>query len=246
MVIALAVIWVAFNILSGGLFLSPRNLWNLSVQSAAVAIMTTGMVLIIVSRNIDLSIGSILVFMRHGHGPAPGRMDPELPGLRLRPLVPLDRRPSLAGVALGAVIGGDPRLPRRLRRHPVVHRDPGRPADLARRRLPARARPDDRAARHHLPAARRRPERIARGDVELARRRPRDRRPRSTGSWRTRRRRRRYGFQLRPLWADVAIGVVGTIVDRRVRPGREQLPMAPDPGGAVRGRARHHPSRRVG
>src|SRR5258706_7709885 len=62
MVAALLVIWVAFNFMSGGLFLSPRNLWNLSVQSAAVAIMTCGMVLIIVSRNIDLSIGSILAF----------------------------------------------------------------------------------------------------------------------------------------------------------------------------------------
>ena len=45
--------------MSGGLFLTPRNLWNLSVQSATVAIMATGMVLIIVSRNIDLSVGSV-------------------------------------------------------------------------------------------------------------------------------------------------------------------------------------------
>jgi D-xylose transport system permease protein len=59
---ALVLLWLVFNVLSDGLFLSPRNLWNLSVQSAAVAIMTCGMVLIIVSRNIDLSIGSILVF----------------------------------------------------------------------------------------------------------------------------------------------------------------------------------------
>ncbi len=62
MVAALVVLWLAFNFLSDGLFLTPRNLWNLSVQSAAVAIMTTGMVLIIVSRNIDLSIGSIVGF----------------------------------------------------------------------------------------------------------------------------------------------------------------------------------------
>ena len=48
--------------MSDGLFLSPRNLWNVSVQSAAVAIMATGMVLVIVSRNIDLSIGSTLGF----------------------------------------------------------------------------------------------------------------------------------------------------------------------------------------
>jgi len=60
MIVALAVIWVGFNILSGGLFMTPRNLWNLSVQSASVGIMATGMVLVIVSRNIDLSIGSVL------------------------------------------------------------------------------------------------------------------------------------------------------------------------------------------
>jgi D-xylose transport system permease protein len=60
MIVALAVIWVFFNILSDGLFLTPRNLWNLSVQSASIAIMATGMVLIIVSRNIDLSVGSML------------------------------------------------------------------------------------------------------------------------------------------------------------------------------------------
>jgi D-xylose transport system permease protein len=62
MIAALAVIWIGFNIMSGGLFLTPRNLWNLSVQSASVAIMATGMVLVIVSRNIDLSVGSILGF----------------------------------------------------------------------------------------------------------------------------------------------------------------------------------------
>jgi len=60
MVGALVVIWIGFHILSGGTFLTPRNLWNLSVQTAAVAIMATGMVLIIVTRNIDLSVGSML------------------------------------------------------------------------------------------------------------------------------------------------------------------------------------------
>lgn len=57
---ALAIIWIAFHIMSGGLFLTPRNLWNLSVQSASVAVMATGMVLVIVTRNIDLSVGSVL------------------------------------------------------------------------------------------------------------------------------------------------------------------------------------------
>ena len=49
--------------MSGGVFLTPRNLWNLSVQTSTVAIMATGMVLVIVSRNIDLSVGSLLGFL---------------------------------------------------------------------------------------------------------------------------------------------------------------------------------------
>ena len=41
-------------------FLTPRNLWNLSVQTSSIGIMATGMVLVIVTRNIDLSVGSII------------------------------------------------------------------------------------------------------------------------------------------------------------------------------------------
>ncbi len=63
MIAAIIVIWIAFNVLSGGDFLTSRNLWNLSVQSTSIAIMATGMVLIIVSRNIDLSVGSLLGFL---------------------------------------------------------------------------------------------------------------------------------------------------------------------------------------
>ncbi|MGS1094384.1 sugar ABC transporter permease [Aquamicrobium terrae] len=56
---ALVLIWIVLHFLSGGLFLTPRNLWNLSVQTSSVAIMATGMVLVIVLRNIDLSVGSM-------------------------------------------------------------------------------------------------------------------------------------------------------------------------------------------
>ena len=41
MIVSLAAIWIAFNILSGGDFLTARNLWNLSVQSTSIAIMAT-------------------------------------------------------------------------------------------------------------------------------------------------------------------------------------------------------------
>ena len=44
-------------------FLTPRNLWNLSVQTAYIGIMATGMVLVIITRNIDLSVGSVLGFV---------------------------------------------------------------------------------------------------------------------------------------------------------------------------------------
>src|SRR5918994_1441178 len=63
MIAALAIIWIGFNVISGGDFLTSRNLWNLSVQSASIGIMATGMVLIIVSRNIDLSVGALLGFL---------------------------------------------------------------------------------------------------------------------------------------------------------------------------------------
>ena len=60
MLVVLLVIWIGFHIISGGTFLTPRNLWNLSVQTSSIGIMATGMVLVIVSRNIDLSVGSMV------------------------------------------------------------------------------------------------------------------------------------------------------------------------------------------
>ncbi|MFH1189642.1 MAG: sugar ABC transporter permease [Candidatus Omnitrophota bacterium] len=59
MLIALVGIWLIFSILTQGVFVSPRNLSNLFLQTAAVAVITIGMTLIIVTRNIDLSVGSV-------------------------------------------------------------------------------------------------------------------------------------------------------------------------------------------
>ena len=105
MVAALAVIWIAFDILSGGTFLSPRNLWNLSVQSASIGIMATGMVLIIVSRNIDLSVGSMLGFLGYTMAMLQAVWIPQNLGLGLEQpytwIVTL-----VAGIGLGAVVGG--------------------------------------------------------------------------------------------------------------------------------------------
>ncbi len=65
MVGALLLIWISFHLYGavfgdGGNFLTPRNLWNLSVQTAVTGIMATGMVLVIITRNIDLSVGSLV------------------------------------------------------------------------------------------------------------------------------------------------------------------------------------------
>jgi D-xylose transport system permease protein len=60
MLAALAGILIGFHILSGGRLIQPANMVTLAVQASGTAIMATGMVLIIVSRNIDLSVGSIV------------------------------------------------------------------------------------------------------------------------------------------------------------------------------------------
>ena len=60
MIAALFVIWVAFAAFTDGRFLTPRNIFNLTIQTVSVAIMATGMVFVIVTRHIDLSVGSLL------------------------------------------------------------------------------------------------------------------------------------------------------------------------------------------
>src|SRR5436853_7797545 len=105
MVGALAVIWIAFNVVSGGTFLSARNLWNLSVQSASIAIMATGMVLVIVSRNIDLSVGSLLGFLGYTMAMAQVMWIPQMLHLGLNQ--PYTWIAAVAiGVVFGALIGG--------------------------------------------------------------------------------------------------------------------------------------------
>jgi D-xylose transport system permease protein len=104
MVLALAVIWIGFQILSGGLFLTSRNLWNLSVQSASIGIMATGMVLIIVSRNIDLSVGSLLGFLGYTMAMVQVQWIPN--ALHLGFNQPYTWLVALAvGIVVGAVIG---------------------------------------------------------------------------------------------------------------------------------------------
>ena len=59
MLIALISIWVIFWVLTQGIFISPRNLSNLFLQTSSVASIAIGMTLVIITRNIDLSVGSV-------------------------------------------------------------------------------------------------------------------------------------------------------------------------------------------
>ena len=102
MIGALLLIWIAFHVLSGGLFLTPRNLWNLSVQSSSVAIMATGMALVIVTRNIDLSVGSMLGFIGMVMGVVQADLLPKLLGFEH----PATWILTLAGgLILGVILG---------------------------------------------------------------------------------------------------------------------------------------------
>ena len=107
MIGALALIWIGFHlytlISSGeGLFLTPRNLWNLSVQTSSIAVMATGMVLIIVMRHIDLSVGSIVGFVSTIIGVAQVRILPVYLGLD-NPTIWVIA--VLIALAIGAAIG---------------------------------------------------------------------------------------------------------------------------------------------
>lgn len=63
MVIALVTIWIVFSFLTDFLFLTPRNLSNLFLQSSTVAVLAIGMTLVLVTGNIDLSVGSVAGFI---------------------------------------------------------------------------------------------------------------------------------------------------------------------------------------
>ncbi len=60
MIGAFVILCLAFDLITDGRFLTPRNIFNLTIQTVSVAIMATGMVFVIVCRHIDLSVGALL------------------------------------------------------------------------------------------------------------------------------------------------------------------------------------------
>ena len=63
MVMALIAIMVLFQALTSGILFRPMNVNNLVLQNAYVLILATGMLLCILTGNIDLSVGSVVAFV---------------------------------------------------------------------------------------------------------------------------------------------------------------------------------------
>ena len=97
MIAALALIWAYFHWATGSIFLTPRNLSNLMLQTSVTGILAVGMLMIIVAGQIDLSVGSVLglaggiaaIAMTQGYG-----------------IVPSILAAIVVGIAIGVIQGG--------------------------------------------------------------------------------------------------------------------------------------------
>ena len=104
MVGAFVLVALVFNVLTDGRFLTPRNIFNLTIQTVSVAIMATGMVFVIVSRHIDLSVGAVLAACSALMAMTQVRFLPNTVGLEIGhwaiPWIAIG-----AGIILGGLIG---------------------------------------------------------------------------------------------------------------------------------------------
>lgn len=105
MVAALIILLFGFEIAQPDRdFLTPENIVTLVVQSATIAIIATGMVLVIVSRNIDLSVGSVVGLVAMSYSLLMTHWFPDIFGLG--PDTPFLWAIALAlGIAIGAAVG---------------------------------------------------------------------------------------------------------------------------------------------
>jgi D-xylose transport system permease protein len=104
MLLALGVILLTFHVASGGKLIQPNNMITLAVQASGIAIIATGMVLVIVSRNIDLSVGSLVGIVAMSYALLMTDWFPNIIGLS--PDTPFLWVLALAiGIGIGAGIG---------------------------------------------------------------------------------------------------------------------------------------------
>ena len=60
MVFALIAIWIYFHTSTGNIFLEPRNFSNLMRQTSVTGVLAVGMLMVIITGQIDLSVGSVV------------------------------------------------------------------------------------------------------------------------------------------------------------------------------------------
>ncbi len=104
MIGAFLVICLVFNFWTDGRFLTPRNIFNLTIQTVSVAIMATGMVFVIVTRHIDLSVGSLLATCSAVMAMTQTNVIPNILGMGFgHPLTPYIA--IIVGLLTGALVG---------------------------------------------------------------------------------------------------------------------------------------------
>lgn len=104
MIGAFVILCLAFDFLTDGRFLTPRNVFNLTIQTVSVAIMATGMVFVIVCRHIDLSVGALLATCSAAMAMIQTVILPQWFGFELgSPMIWIIAVAS--GIAVGAAIG---------------------------------------------------------------------------------------------------------------------------------------------
>jgi D-xylose transport system permease protein len=102
MIVTLIAIEIGFGLYTGGEILKPVNLLTFATQAVQIAIIATGMVLVIVSRNIDLSVGSVLGVVAMTYAVLMHEVFPTTIGVN----TPYGWILALAiGMALGSVLG---------------------------------------------------------------------------------------------------------------------------------------------
>jgi D-xylose transport system permease protein len=125
MIGAFVLICLVFNCLTEGRFMTPRNIFNLTIQTVSVAIMATGMVFVIVTRHIDLSVGSLLATCSAVMAMVQTVVVPQWLGTGLEHwlIAPVA---ILIGLAAGAIIGAFQGWLDRLSGDSRLHRHAGR------------------------------------------------------------------------------------------------------------------------
>lgn len=93
MVIALILIMGLFQILTDGILLKPLNITNLVLQNSYILILAVGMLLVIITGNVDLSVGSVVAFI--------GAIAAKLMIEQNMPVIPV----ILISLLIGAIVG---------------------------------------------------------------------------------------------------------------------------------------------